>query len=101
LQGTASSGASASTYFGTAGSGGLLGNFKTAGQLISAASGIKSLLTRPPSMPKPTVAPIVPMPDPLAQQRAKQKALLQAVLGRGRAASILTDPNQASGNLGG
>lgn len=53
------------------------------------------LAPKPPEPPKP-----IPMPDPLAQQEALKKSLLEQTARRGRLASILTDQS-GTGKLGG
>ena len=41
------------------------------------------------------------MPDPLAQEQARRQSLIEQTARRGRAATIMTDPGNSSGKLGG
>lgn len=54
----------------------------------------KALAPDAPELPSPAV-----MPDPLEQQKAKQRSLTEQMARRGRAGSILT--NSGNGTLGG
>jgi hypothetical protein len=45
----------------------------------------------------PEVKPPTPMPDPLEQQKARERSIIEQMTRRGRSASILTD----GGTLGG
>ena len=71
------------------------------GKALAEASGyaaISSLLApKRPDLPKP-----LPMPDPLAQDAARKKALIEQIGRSGRASTVLTvDGGNASGKLGG
>jgi len=69
---------------------------KTAATAI-APSVVSSLMQpKPPKTKAPTA-----MPDPLAQQQAQQQKLLTQLARRGRASTILTNPGNAGGSLGG
>jgi hypothetical protein len=49
----------------------------------------------------PTLAGVTGMPDPLAQEAARKKSLIEQVSRRGRASTILTENSNPSGRLGG
>lgn len=51
-----------------------------------------------PAMPKIEQKPVVEMPDPLAQDDARRKSLVEQMQRSGRASTILTDN---TGTLGG
>lgn len=73
------------------------------GKAITTGAGTavaSSLLNPRPNISAPTVAPVVGMPDPLAQQQAKQQSLIEQMARRGRASTILTDSGDGSGKLG-
>lgn len=53
----------------------------------------------PPEVAAPDVPDPVEMPDPLEQQRAKQRSLVEQLSRRGRSSTILT--NQGGTKLGG
>lgn len=53
-----------------------------------------------PKMPTLQAAPVVETPDPLAQDEARKKSLLEQMQRSGRASTILTD-DVSSGKLGG
>lgn len=57
-----------------------------------------SLLAPKPRVP--TLAPVTPMPDPLAQQEAKQRSMIEQMARRGRASTVLTNPADSAGKLG-
>lgn len=82
--------------------GGLLSQLgKTAGQaaVTAGASGVVSSLLAPkrPDLPKPTA-----MPDPLAQEEARKRSIIEQMARRGRASTIMTDAAPDSGGkLGG
>ena len=74
---------------------GASGNLIAAAALNGLGSVASSLMApKPPEAPKP-----IPMPDPMAQQEAIKKSILEQTARRGRIASILTD--QSGGKLGG
>jgi hypothetical protein len=66
----------------------------------AATSVATSLLNPRPSLSAPAVTPVVGMPDPLAQQQAKQQSMIEQMARRGRASTILTDSAGGSGKLG-
>ena len=66
----------------------------------AATSVATSLLNPRPNITAPTVTPVVGMPDPLAQQQAKQQSMIEQMARRGRASTILTDSAGGSGKLG-
>jgi hypothetical protein len=92
-------GAAGSSIIQTLGKGALNAGVSTA---------VGSLLAPKPATPptvlpggKTTTAP-VPMPDPVAQQNATRKSLVEQVARRGRASTVLTSPGGGSGGkLGG
>lgn len=64
---------------------------------VLAPTVVSSLLQpKPPKTKAPTA-----MPDPLAQQQATQQKLIAQLARRGRASTILTNPGNAGGSLGG
>lgn len=69
---------------------------KTAGKVLAPTVVSSLLQPKPPKTKAPTA-----MPDPLAQQQAQQQKLLQQLARRGRASTILTNPSNAGGSLGG
>lgn len=94
--GGAGNGATAAAGSGSGASSSWLNYGKTAATAI-APSVVSSLLApKPPKTKAPTA-----MPDPLAQQQAQQQKLLQQLARRGRASTILTNPGNAGGSLGG
>lgn len=54
------------------------------------------LSPKPPKTKAPTA-----MPDPLAQQQAQRQKIIDQMARRGRASTILTNPGNAGGSLGG
>ena len=83
---------------GAAGSETLGGAFLKSAAQAGGAGAVSSLLTPRPQ--RPNVAPITPMADPLAQEQARKNALMEQISRRGRASTIMTQPN-AGGLLGG
>ena len=69
---------------------------KTAGKVLAPAVVNSLMAPKPPKTKAPTA-----MPDPLAQQQAQQQKLLQQLARRGRASTILTNPGNVGGSLGG
>ena len=69
---------------------------KTAGKVLAPTVLSNLMQPKPPKTKAPTA-----MPDPLAQQQAQQQKLLQQLARRGRASTILTNPGNAGGSLGG
>lgn len=65
-----------------------------------AATSVATSLLNPRNITAPTVTPVVGMPDPLAQQQAKQQSMIEQMARRGRASTILTDSAGGSGKLG-
>lgn len=63
----------------------------------AAASGLIQAATAPK---RPDLPPPIAMPDPQAQEAARQKAIADQIARRGRASTILTDSG-GSGTLGG
>lgn len=70
------------------------------------STAVGSLLAPKPPQTQPTVLPggktttePVPMPDPLAQEAASKRSIVEQLARRGRASTILTSPG--SGKLGG
>ena len=71
----------------------------TATMAIASVAGAAASALLAPKPPKP--AEPTPMPDPLAQQDAIKKSLLEQTSRRGRVASILTQPAADGTKLGG
>lgn len=93
----AGSGASSgSAAAGTGSSSSWLDYGKTAAKVLAPTVVSSLLQPKPPKTKAPTA-----MPDPLAQQQAQQQKLLQQLARRGRASTILTNPGDAGGSLGG
>lgn len=64
---------------------------KTATQVGTTAA-ISTILTpKKPDQPTPAIKPITPMPDPLAQEAARRRALVEQIMRRGRTSTIMTD----------
>ena len=63
---------------------------------IASAAVSSALAPKRPGLPTPTA-----MPDPLAQQEARKRELINQVARRGRASTMLTDAAPAGGKLGG
>jgi len=61
---------------------------KTAGQALATTAIAKAMSPKPPEVKGP-----IPMPDPLAQEAARQKKIAEATQRRGRASTILTQPS--------
>jgi hypothetical protein len=59
-------------------------------------AGVGKLLT--PSPKPPSVKPELAMPDPLEQQKARQRTIAETLAGRGRAGTILTDTSAKLGS---
>lgn len=98
-------GAIAAGAVGAAGGGSFLGSLGTS-VLGGVGSAVASSLLAP-GMPQgggvqqpKTLAPS-PMPDPLAQQAATKKSIVEQTTRRGRASTVLTSPGNSSGRLGG
>ena len=92
-------GVGAATGAATAAGGAGLGTAVATAAGSAAASGVvgKLLQGKPPGLSGP-----VEMPDPEAQQAARQKSLADQLARRGRASTILTDSGAGtSGKLGG
>jgi len=101
---TVGTAATATATAAATGAGAAAGGFleKMGTSLATGAAGAvaSSILSEKPKMP--TLAAPTPMPDPLAQEQAKQRAVIEQMARRGRAASILTDTSgTAAGKLGG
>jgi len=96
--GAASLGASLAPFEAGAAAGGLgtIGNKALEFGIQGAAS---TLLSPTMEQQAPTVKPVTEMPDPLAQQEAKKRALTEQMARRGRASTIMTAPS-GSGKLG-
>ena len=77
-----------------AGLGGTILNSAAAGATSAALGGL--LAPKQPSLPG-----VTPMPDPLAQEEARKKSILDQLARRGRDATILTDTSNSGGKLGG
>lgn len=93
-------GAETAATFGAGTSGGsFLGN-AGASLAVNAGTQVVSSLLNPKAKSSPTVAPVIGMPDPLAQQEAIKQSLIEQMARRGRASTILTD-SPSSGTLGG
>lgn len=71
--------------------------FSPIGLVGVAGAAAKSAFKKPdvPEVKSPT-----PMPDPLEQQKAREKSIIEQMSRRGRSASILTEPG-SSQTLGG
>jgi hypothetical protein len=66
-----------------------------------AGSAATGLLTPKPEIPPPPVQPKLPMPDPLAQQAARNRSIVEQFTRRGRASTILTNSaGSGGGKLG-
>lgn len=92
--GTAGYGASSATVAaGATGAG--AGLLQSVGEAAAGAAAT-SLLTPKPDAPE--LPGVTPMPDPLAQQEARRKAIAEQMTRSGRASTILTN---GSGKLGG
>ena len=70
------------------------------GAATSAVVGAAANKLLSPGAKTPTLKPPTPMPDPLEQQRAKERSIMEQMARRGRSASILSTPD-AGGTLGG
>lgn len=68
--------------------------------LTAAAGGAVASKLLAPSVQTPEVKPPTAMPDPLAQQKAKERSIIEQMARRGRQGSILTSPS-GSETLGG
>jgi hypothetical protein len=77
-----------------AGTSSLAATAATAGAVVA---GGKLLSDLKPDAPE--LKPVTPMPDPLEQQKAKERSIIEQMSRRGRSASILTDTGSAT--LGG
>lgn len=75
---------------------GWVSSAETAGKVIAPAVISSLLAPKPPKTKAPTA-----MPDPLAEQQATQQQLIAQMARRGRASTILTNPSNAGGSLGG
>lgn len=94
---TAASGAGAGFATEAAVGSGLAAQAATAGATALGTGVVTGLLA-----PKPPKAPgVLPMPDPLAQEQARQKSFIDQMARRGRAATILTDTSATGDKLGG
>jgi hypothetical protein len=69
---------------------------KTALEVLGPTVLSSLLAPKPPKTKAPTA-----MPDPLAQQQAERQKLLDQLARRGRASTILTNPSNGGGSLGG
>lgn len=58
---------------------------------------VSSLLTPKQRTQQPGVAPVIGMPDPLAQQEAQRRKIAEQLGRRGRASTILTSPSDTLG----
>lgn len=93
----ASAGTAAGSGSASAGAGSSWLDYSKAAAKALAPAVVSSLLQpKPPKTKAPTA-----MPDPLAQQQATQQKLLQQLARRGRASTILTNPANGGGSLGG
>lgn len=81
----------------TAGAGASLSSIALQAGATALGTGLitKALAPGAPDIKGPT-----PMPDPLEQQRAKERSIIEQMARRGRSASILTDA-AGTGTLGG
>lgn len=68
----------------------------TAAKVVAPAVISSLLAPKPPKTKAPTA-----MPDPLAEQQATQQKLIAQMARRGRSSTILTNPSNAGGSLGG
>ena len=50
-----------------------------------------------PKIPTPEVKPVLPMPDPMAQEAARKKQIADVMQRGGRASTIQTQPTQTLG----
>ena len=63
---------------------------------------VGGLVTSALKSPKqPDMQPLIPMPDPLAQQQAKRRSIIEQTTRRGRASTIMTDASAGGDTLGG
>lgn len=88
---------------GAATTGGMLGNTLLNSAVTAAGSAAIGSLLAPEKGIKaaaPVVAPVTEMPDPLAQEQARKKSLIEQISRRGRASTILTQ-DAAGDKLGG
>lgn len=65
----------------------------------AAAGSAASKVLGPKAPAVPQVKPVMEMPDPLEQQKAKERSIIEQMARRGRSASILT--SEGGGTLGG
>lgn len=108
VAGTAAEGAAGEAAVGTAAAAGGatateagVGSTLLAGAGKAAAGAAVSGLIQAATAPKrPDLPPPIAMPDPQAQEAARQKAIADQIARRGRASTILTDSSGA-GTLGG
>lgn len=78
------------------GASGVLGSVGTGAATAAAGAATTRLLSPKPPGP----APLTQMPDPLAEEQAKQQSIVEQLARRGRASTILTQP-PSGGSLGG
>jgi len=82
--------------------GGLLSGSLGKTALTAAAASIGSGVVTSLLAPKPPkLSAVTAMPDPLAQEQARRQSLIEQTARRGRASTIMTDPGNSSGKLGG
>lgn len=89
--------ASGSGAAGTSSSGTNWGDLAKTGAKVLAPTVLSSLLAPKP----PKTQAVSAMPDPLAQQQAQQQKLIAQMARRGRSSTILTNPSNGGGALGG
>jgi hypothetical protein len=68
---------------------------KTATQVGTTAAITTILAPKKPDQPTPTIKPVTEMPDPLAQEAARRRSLVEQIMRRGRTSTILTDSRGA------
>lgn len=80
-----------------------IGEFLTSDAAVTAAvagtAGASAAKLLTPKQQLPELRPVTAMPDPLEQQKAKERSIVEQMARRGRSASILTQP--AGTTLGG
>ena len=69
--------------------------------LFGGAFTVASSLLLPQRTTPPETAPLVPMPDPQAQEEARRKSLMKQLARGGRQSTILTAPSGSGEPLGG
>lgn len=69
--------------------------------LGGAASALTGGLLNKKSAPAPEVKSPTTMPDPLEQQKERERSIIEQMARRGRQSTILTEPSGGSQTLGG